>query len=146
MRVGNYVELPEYGVSGLIRNMFDDDGDEVLEAEAPAAIILEMDAPGPDGNKYLRVTFSADLRVIASSGEGWDHVSVSLPGRCPNWPEMEYVKRLFFKDSEAAMQLHVPPDDHINCHPNCLHLWRPLKGEIPRPPAILVGPKTRGAT
>lgn len=36
------------------------------------------------------------LKVIATALDGWDHVSVSLPNRCPNWPEMEHVKRLFF--------------------------------------------------
>jgi hypothetical protein len=80
------------------------------------------------------------LRVIASAGEGWDHVSVSRPTRCPNWPEMEQVKRLFFKDDETAMQLHVPPSDHISHHPYCLHLWRPQGSAIPRPPAWMVGP------
>lgn len=83
---------------------------------------------------------SAVLRVIATSGEGWDHVSVSRRNRCPNWPEMEHIKRLFFKDDETAMQLHVPPSDHISIHPYCLHLWRPLNAEIPRPPSIMVGP------
>jgi hypothetical protein len=79
------------------------------------------------------------LKCVASTGDGWDHVSVSLPNRCPNWPEMEHVKRAFFKDEETAMQLHVPPADHISVHPNCLHLWRPNDGrDIPRPPAILV--------
>lgn len=39
------------------------------------------------------------LLCIASSGtipisDGWDHVSVSLPGRCPTWEEMDAIKRL----------------------------------------------------
>jgi hypothetical protein len=84
--------------------------------------------------------FKRALRVIASSGEGWDHVSVSLPERCPTWAEMEQVKRLFFRDDETAMQLHVPPTDHISIHPFCLHLWRPHGAEIPRPPGWMVGP------
>lgn len=79
------------------------------------------------------------LLVIASSGDGWDHVSVSLPNRCPNWQEMEHVKRTFFRPDETAMQLHVPPSEHVNCAQTCLHLWRPLDREIPRPPAELVG-------
>ena len=87
-------------------------------------------------------TDKAVLRVIASVGEGWDHVSVSRTNRCPNWPEMEQVKKMFFKDDETAMQLHVPIADHINCYPYCLHLWRPLVGEIPRPPSYMVGPAT----
>ena len=49
---------------------------------------------------------------------------------------MEYVAKLFFRDDEVAMQLHVPAKDHINNHPFVLHWWRPhskLK-RIPLPP------------
>ena len=77
---------------------------------------------------------TARLMCIASTGEGWDHVSVSLPNRCPNWIEMDHVKRAFFEDDETAMQLHVPVADHINVHPYTLHLWRPHAAEIPLPP------------
>jgi hypothetical protein len=80
----------------------------------------------------------SNLRVIASAGEGWDHVSVSLQHRCPTWDELEFVKRHFFKSDEVAMQLHLPPSDHINIHPYCLHLWRPHTGEIPLPPRGMV--------
>lgn len=81
------------------------------------------------------------LRVLASSGEGWEHVSVSLPTHCPNWPEMSFVKDLFWDEYECVMQLHVPKSDHVNHHPYCLHLWKPIGVEIPRPNSILVGPK-----
>lgn len=79
------------------------------------------------------------LRIIASATGGWDHVSVSRFDRCPNWYELEQVKRLFFLPSETAMQLHVPPAEHINNNENCLHLWRPQLTEIPRPPSAMVG-------
>lgn len=81
------------------------------------------------------------MNVIAASGMGWDHVSVTCRARCPTWEEMEQVKHEFFEPGETAMQLHVPPVDHINQHPYCLHLWRPHGdvGQIPRPPAELVG-------
>ena len=78
------------------------------------------------------------LRVIASSDMGWDHVSISLQNRCPNWHEMEQIKHMFFKDDEIAMQLHVPSYDHINIHPHCLHMWRPIDGVIPLPPKEMV--------
>ena len=71
---------------------------------------------------------------VAAQGGGWDHVSISLKNRCPSWAEMDHLKRLFFKPDETAMQLHVPPAQHINCHPFALHLWRPQQGEIPLPP------------
>ena len=78
------------------------------------------------------------LTIVASQGEGWDHVSVSRTNRCPNWPEMEFVRGRFFEDNETVMQLHVPKTDHINVHPNCLHLWRPQREDIPRPPGWMV--------
>ena len=92
---------------------------------------------GYDG--WYQVPFAGTkLRVIASDGLGWDHVSVSLSHRCPTWEEMAFVKSLFFKDDEAAMELHVPVADHKNVHRFCLHLWRPQECEIPRPPSIMV--------
>jgi hypothetical protein len=62
------------------------------------------------------------LHVIATDGPhleecglpddyAWEHVSVSLPNRCPNWPEMDFVKRLFWADDEIVMQLHVARGD-----------------------------------
>lgn len=88
------------------------------------------------------------LRCIAVSGEisredyghlhAWDHVSVSLPNRIPNWTEMAFVKSIFWGDHETVMQLHVPTSDHINIHPYVLHLWRPLNERIPMPPKLAV--------
>lgn len=78
-------------------------------------------------------------RVIASNGMGWDHVSVSLPNRCPTWAELEHVKRLFFRESEVAVQFHVPPKDHISVHPYCLHLWRCQYAPLHLPPPEMVG-------
>ena len=88
--------------------------------------------PGPD--------LSLRLKVIAVSHDGWDHVSVSIADsfRTPSWSEMDWVKRIFFHKSEVAMQLHVAEDDHISIHPGALHLWRPLKSEIPLPPRVFV--------
>jgi hypothetical protein len=80
------------------------------------------------------------LLVIAASGGGWDHISVSLEHRCPTWAEMEHIAKLFFKDDEVAVQYHVPAKDHINNHPYVLHWWRPrskLK-RIPMPPKSYV--------
>ena len=81
----------------------------------------------------------ARLHVVASCGGGWEHVSVSRANRCPNWLEMEQIKRAFYADDETAVQFHVPASEHINLHPYCLHLWRPADGALPRPPAFMVG-------
>lgn len=89
------------------------------------------------------------LRIIASSGGGpgsfgWDHVSVSLPARCPTWAEMDLAKDTFFYSYEICVQLHVPHDKHISNHPYCLHLWRPVDQDMPLPPSVLVGIRQAG--
>lgn len=94
---------------------------------------------GDHGNFLLDIP-SRELRIVASNGEGWDHVSVSTPTRCPTWDEMEWVKRELFHPTDCVMQLHVPVADHKNCHPFCLHMWRPQNAEIPRPPSYMVAP------
>lgn len=88
------------------------------------------------------------LRVIASDGTGaespdeaWEHVSVTLPNRCPTWEEMCFVKHLFWPRDQACVQFHPAEADYVNNHPFCLHLWRPVNGEMRMPPAILVGLK-----
>lgn len=103
-----------------------------------------------------------NLKVIASFGGGWDHVSVSCPDRCPTWEEMCYVKDLFFDDEECVVQFHPPKSQYVNYHPRTLHLWRPqaaeerarlrddgpefpAPGPLPMPPPIFVGPKTNPA-
>ena len=78
------------------------------------------------------------LRIIASWGCGWDHVSVSRPHLCPTWEMMCFVKDIFFKPEEMAIQYHPAKSDYINCHEYCLHLWRPHGLEIPTPPKIMV--------
>jgi hypothetical protein len=80
------------------------------------------------------------LRCIATAGEGWDHVSVSLhvAKRTPTWAEMEYAKRTFFHRDEVAVQLHVAENDHLSIHPYVLHLWRPQNVKIPLPPKAMV--------
>ena len=104
--------------------------------------IQRAGARGDSGNGFFSMPSPVDgywLRIIASSGGGWEHVSVSLPHRCPTWEEMEAVKREFFEPHETAVQFHVPPIEHVNAHPYCLHLWRPQYGDIPRPPSWMVG-------
>jgi len=79
------------------------------------------------------------LNTIASDQMGWEHVSVSLPDRCPTWDEMCFIKNLFWDEDDAVIQYHPPKRDYINCHPFCLHLWRSTDQDIPLPPKIFVG-------
>lgn len=91
---------------------------------------------GPKGAQLLIVSSGSD------SETGWEHVSVSCANRTPNWAEMCFVKDLFWGEEETVLQYHPPRSTYVNCHPLCLHLWRPLDAAIPMPPPMLVGPKS----
>lgn len=73
------------------------------------------------------------MKVIASDGEGWEHVSVSKRYECPTWDQMCFIKNLFWDDQEdMAVQYHPPKSLYVNNHPYCLHLWR-MVSDIPMP-------------
>lgn len=90
-------------------------------------------------NVLERKISAPPLKIIASDGAGWEHVSVSLPHRCPTWPEMSMVKAIFWEPEDCVIQFHPPESEYVNNHPFCLHLWRPTDHDIPTPPSILVG-------
>lgn len=90
---------------------------------------------------FLFKLMGAHLKTIASDGMGWQHVSVSLekfPSATPPWGLMCAVKELFWEPNDWVVQYHPGQDDYVNTHPGCLHLWRPIHIELPKPPKICV--------
>jgi hypothetical protein len=87
------------------------------------------------------------IRCVASDGEGWRHVSVSIEydHRCPTWEMMCRIKDLFWDETDVVIQYHPAKKDYVNHHSSCLHLWQPFDGKLPipfpTPPPIFVGPK-----
>jgi hypothetical protein len=121
-----------------VRNLHELDRFRITD---PAALARVNGWSGDDRAGSFTITSPLDgatMVVVASNNDGWDHVSVSRKNRVPNWAEMSAIHRMFFKDDEVAMQLHMPPSDHINIHPFVLHLWRPHDSTIPLPPKIFV--------
>ena len=82
------------------------------------------------------------VRVIASDGGGWQHVSVSIERdkRTPTWEMMCVIKGLFWEDEDCVVQYHPPASVYVDFHPGCLHLWKPLLVDLPMPDPIMVGP------
>jgi hypothetical protein len=97
-----------------------------------------FDLHGPCGERLLII--AADTRDPES--EGWEHVSVSIGRRLPNWKEMAFVKDLFWDDQELVAQFHPPRSEYVNNMENCLHLWR--HKSLINPPSFLVGDKIQG--
>lgn len=104
---------------------------------------------GLNGAFVLTGPNGAVLRIIASDGrdhaaQGWEHVSVSVANRCPNWPEMCFIKDLFWGEEETVIQFHPPKNEYVNHHPTTLHLWRDRAWNLmpfATPSSTLVGPK-----
>jgi len=110
------------------------------------ALEYRVGCPGDMFNGVFQVPHPSGvmLNVIASNGEGWEHVSVTINGdstATPDWEHMCYIKELFWEDEDTVVQYHPPKSEYVNCHPGCLHLWRPTGGPmpIPRPPPALGG-------
>lgn len=64
---------------------------------------------GPYGAFFVHGPCGRELKIIASAGDlpesgGWEHVSISLQTRPPNWQEMAFVKDLFWEDDECVLQ------------------------------------------
>lgn len=104
---------------------------------------LKIKKEGQDGfaGTFYDKKSRCNLNFIMSWGAGFEHLSVSMPTRCPSWEQMCVMKELFWKDDEVCMELHPAKKDYVNNHPYCLHIWRPINQEIPLPPTIMVGLK-----
>lgn len=109
------------------------------------------DSHGLNGFFMVTGPNGVQLRIIASDAKeqpqvsrGWEHVSISLPNRCPNWPEMAFVKSLFWEPEETVVQFHPPESTYISNHPYCLHLFRDTVNDHELPPPILIGIKSEG--
>jgi hypothetical protein len=99
------------------------------------------DDDGVRGAFCLIGPLGRELRIISSgvdSLHNWEHVSVSLGNRTPTWIEMCFVKDLFWGEEECVVQYHPPRSEYVNIHPNCLHLWKPLRETVPVPPLVLL--------
>jgi hypothetical protein len=91
------------------------------------------------------------FEIIATDGKecradlepDWEHVSVKVRDvngltRLPGWAEMDYLKSLFWEESEVVVQYHINGPNKINLSPHVLHLWRHATLPFPTPPQIFV--------
>lgn len=110
---------------------------KVKKARIRKGPMASVDSYGNNGFFEFKIK-KIVLIVIASDELGWDHVSVSLVGRCPTWREMCIIKDLFFDPEETVIQFHPPVSVYINDNPYTLHLWRKQNEEIELPPLMMV--------
>lgn len=94
---------------------------------------------GNNGYFWVRLKNGKHCTVIASDRMGWEHVSVSFHMRTPTWDEMCEIKDLFWAEDEWVAQFHPAKDEYVNNHPHCLHLWKPIGQDMPKPLKAMVG-------
>jgi len=112
-------------------------------------------ATGDDFGMFMKLLpTGVTLVIIATAGDpetegtgDWEHVSCharqpkidgTVAQRTPTWEEMCQLKELFWEDHEMVVQYHPAKSDYVNQHDHVLHLWRPKKAEIPKPPTLCV--------
>ncbi len=74
-------------------------------------ISISFFSEDPKTNGVFRVRLKCSYRwynVIATSGGGWDHVSVNPyhHTRTPTWDEMCEIKDMFFLPEEEVVEFH----------------------------------------
>lgn len=92
-------------------------------------------------NGCFLVPLEGDLwHVMIGDGMGWRHLSVTNAQRkmLPTYQVMCRLRAAFFGDDAWVVQFHAPPDEHINDHPWCLHLWESIDAEMPHPTIVQV--------
>lgn len=79
---------------------------------------------------YMWLNQKKKLSVIGSIGEEqdgrtWLHLSIAhtVNGRLPTYKELQYLKRHWVGPERKAMQIFPPESEHVNIHPDCLHLF-----------------------
>ena len=100
-----------------------------------------------DGNNGLfLIPHGSDvLQCIASDGNGWDHVSLTVKVKnrhqfeVPSWDIMCWIKDTFWDKEDWVAQFHPAHSEYVNNHPYVLHLWRPTEQVMPKPMKIMVG-------
>lgn len=95
---------------------------------------------GDPYGRFILDSRNGTIVCVVSSDGGWEHVSVSLRDRTPVHVELAFIKDLFWREDETVVYYYPPKAEHVNFHPHCLHLWRPVTVELPRPPRFMVGP------
>lgn len=112
----------------------------IEEIKRTPNLIIEAETDNDGmGGKYYDKYSNKWLNFIFSYQLGWEHLSVSMPGKTPSWDQMCVMKNIFWNEDEACVEYHPKKEEYVNDHEHCLHIWKPTEVELPTPPTILVG-------
>ena len=75
------------------------------------------------------VTINTGFTFPARAWQNFHRITIRFPVSAKDLKE---VKRVFVGEDKKAIMVFPPESEHVNIHPNCLHLYAPL-GEDPLP-------------
>lgn len=79
-----------------------------------------------DGSKWMNS--KRKMSVIMSvtrefDGKLWAHMSIAHMRRMPTYEDLVYLKRHWAGDDKKCIMVMPSSSEHVNIHPNCLHLF-----------------------
>jgi hypothetical protein len=87
---------------------------------------------GPDGWQLRRHDGIAAVLVSCAEWEGaeWLHASIATKpsDHLPAYEDLVGLHEAVWRGSGYAYQVFAPSAEHVNIHPNALHLWGRLDG------------------
>ena len=96
---------------------------------------------GPDGWVFLNHGLRLSMIVsVADHEDGleWIHASMAGVAWMPGYEEMVLMHHAVWGSEGYAYQVFAPAIEHVNIHPNALHLWGRLDGKPALP--VFAGP------
>lgn len=95
---------------------------------------------GPDGWRLLHNNGTTSVIVTASDFDGVEyiHASVADSDEMPTYWDLALLHKAVFREG-YAYQVFAPPAQHVNIHPNALHLWGRVDGAPVLPEFGLAG-------
>lgn len=70
------------------------------------------------------------VNAFGHEGHVWIHASTSHPHRLPTYEELCALKEVVFGPHGVCAQVFEATENHVNIHPNCLHLWGPRMASV----------------
>lgn len=88
----------------------------------------EMSAPSVFADIIkCRAFTKGSCRVLVShedhNGKMRWHLSISHPARYPKWEEIKDARYALLPLGLTFGMMLPPPNEYVNIHPNCFHLW-----------------------
>jgi len=81
--------------------------------------IVELDSP-LRGTRAFRV---GGCTIMVGVEMGLWHLSISHPDKYPDWDIIKFVRYSFCPKNITMAMLLPPPENYVNVHKNCFHLW-----------------------